>query len=172
VLNHCPITTLSDIKFLGICIDERLNWKCHIEHISSKISAVCYIIWLIKPFTSINTLKMVYHCYFNSVINYGLHLWGNSPLSIKIFRMQKNLIRIMLGCRMRYSCRNLFRKLHISPLASQYILSLMLFVVKNRSEVVENSEIHRKNTRQQKNLHQPLVNLRMYQMGLFRNKGL
>jgi hypothetical protein len=50
----------------------------------------------------------------------------------------------MLGCRRRDSCRNLFRKLKILPLASQNILSLMLFMVKNRSEFVENSEIHRK----------------------------
>jgi hypothetical protein len=40
-------------------------------------------------------------------------------------------------------------------------------MVKNRSEFVENSEIHRKNTRQQINLRQPLVNLRMYQMGIY-----
>ena len=161
------ITTVSNIKFLGIHIDEKMNWKCHIEHITSKTSAVCYIIRSIKPFTSLSTLKMVYHSYFNSIINYGIPFWGNSPLSIKIFRMQKNIIRIMLGCRRRDSCRKLFKKLEILPLASQYILSLMLFVAKNRSEFTVNSEIHRKNTRQQKNLHLPLVNLRMYQKGIY-----
>jgi hypothetical protein len=48
-----------------------------------------------------------------------------------------------------------------------FVLSLMLCVVKNRSEFVEDSEIHRKNTRQQKILHHPFVNLRMYQMGIY-----
>jgi hypothetical protein len=103
---------------------------------------------------SVNTLKTVYHSYFSSIINYGLPVWGNSPHSIKIFRMQKNAIRIMLGYRRRVSCRNLFRKLEILPLASQYILSLMLFVVKNKNEFVVNSEIHGINTRQHYNPYQ------------------
>jgi hypothetical protein len=87
-----------------------------------------------------NTLKTVCYSYFNSIINYGLPFWGNSPHSIKIFRMQKNVIRIMLGCGRRVSCRNLFRKLEILPLTSQYILSLMLFVVKNKNEFIINSD--------------------------------
>jgi hypothetical protein len=103
---------------------------------------------------SMNTLKTVYHSYFNSIINYGLPFWGKSPQSIKIFRMQKNVIGIRLGCRRRVSCRNLFRKLEILPLASQYILSLMLFVVKNKNEFIVNSEIHGINTRQQNNPYQ------------------
>jgi hypothetical protein len=148
-------------------INDKMNWKCHIEHINSKLSAVCYIIRSIKPHTSVNTLKTVYHFYFNSIINYGLPFWGNSPQSINIFRMQKNIIRIMLGCRRRDSCRNLFRELEILPLASRYILCLMLFVVKNKNEFIVNSEIHRINTRQQNKLHQPSANLRKYQKGIY-----
>jgi hypothetical protein len=127
------ITTISNITFLGIHIDDKMSWKCHTEHISLKLSVVFYIIRSIKPYTSINTLKMVYHSYFNSIINYGLPFWGNSAQVIKIFIMQKNIIRIMLGHRRWDSCRILFRELEILPLTSQYILSLMLFVAKNRN---------------------------------------
>jgi hypothetical protein len=147
--------------------DDKMRWKHHIDHISSKLSAVCYIIKLIKPYTHINTLKILYHSYFNSIINYGLPFWGNSPRSIKIFRMQRNMIRIMLGCRRRDSCRNLFRELEILPLASQYILSLILIIAKNKNEFIVNSEVHTINTRQQSNLHQPSVNLRKYQNGIY-----
>jgi hypothetical protein len=90
-----------------------------------------------------------------------------SSQCINIFRVQKNIIRIMLGCRRRDSCRNLFRKLEILPLASQYILSLMLFITKNRNEFTVNSEIYMINTRQQNNLHQPSVNLKKYQKGIY-----
>jgi hypothetical protein len=113
-----------------------------------------------------NTSKMVYHSYFNSIINYGLPFWGNSPHSITIFRMQKNIIRIMLGRKRRDSCRNLFREFEILPMASQYILSLMLFMIKNKNNFIANSEIHKINTRQQNNIHQPLVNLSKFQKGI------
>jgi hypothetical protein len=68
----------------------------------------------------------------------------------------------MLGHRRRDSCRILFRELEILPLASQYILSLMLFVARYRNEFIVNSEIQEINTRQQNNLHEPLANLRKY----------
>jgi hypothetical protein len=73
----------------------------------------------------------------------------------------------MLGRGGRDSCRSLFKELEILPLASQYILSLMLCVIKNRKEFVANSEIHGINTRQQNNLYQPLVHLRKYQKGIY-----
>jgi hypothetical protein len=114
-----------------------------------------------------NTIKLFNHSYFNSIINYGLPFWGNSPQSLKIFRIQKSIIRIMLGRRRRDSCRNLFRELEILPLASQYILCFMLFVAKNRNKFIVNSEMHSINARQQNNLHQPLVNRRKYQMGIY-----
>jgi hypothetical protein len=95
------------------------------------------------------------------------HFWGNSPQSIKIFRIQKNVIRIMLGKRRRDSCRSLFRELEILPLALQYIFSFMLFVAKNRNEFTLNSEFYEINTRQQGNYHLPLANLRKYQKGIY-----
>jgi hypothetical protein len=72
----------------------------------------------------------------------------------------------MLGCKMRVSCKNLFRKLEILPLASQYILSLMLFVIKSKNEFVVNSEIHSINTRHY-NLHQPISKLTKYQKVIY-----
>jgi hypothetical protein len=47
----------------------------------------------------------------------------------------------------RVSCCELFKKLNILPLHSQYILSLLLFVLKNIEEFTSNSEVHSINTR-------------------------
>jgi hypothetical protein len=73
--------------------------------------------------------------------------------SLKIFRLQKKIIRIMLGCRSRTSCRVLFRKLKILPLASQYIFTLMLFVVKNNDLFILNSDKYNSGTKQSNNLY-------------------
>ena len=110
------------IQFLGIHIHDSINWSCHIEYIIPKLNSACYIMRSIKPFISLNTLKTHYYSYFIVIISYGLPFWGNSPHSIKIFRMQKRIIRIMIGCKNRVSCRNLFRRLEILPFVSQYIL--------------------------------------------------
>jgi hypothetical protein len=43
------------------------------------------------------TLKMVYCVCFHSTMNYRLIFWGNSSHSAKIFKIQKNIIRIITG---------------------------------------------------------------------------
>ena len=86
--------------------------------------------------------------------------------SIKIFRMQKRIVRIMTGCKNRVSCRNLFRRLEILSFASQYILLLMLFVVKNKNLLTLNSENYTKSTRHFNNFYQPITIFTVYQRGV------
>jgi len=86
---------------------------------------------VIKPFLSQNSLKVVYYSYFHSVMTYGLIFRRNSHHSNIIFRLQKRIIRIIVGIRGRDSCREQFKKLKILPLQIQYILSLLLFVIDN-----------------------------------------
>jgi hypothetical protein len=101
-------------------------------------------------------LRMIHYTYFHSIVNYGLLFWGHSSGSQKFLGCKKIVIRIMLGCRSRDSCRNLCLKLKIVPLQSQYIFSLLLFVIKNRNQYTVISMIHHTNTRQHSNFHQPL----------------
>jgi len=91
------------------------------------------------------------------------HILGKFYPAIKIFRMQKKIIRIMTKSDNRSSCRQLFKKLRILPLQSQYILSLISFVVQNKDQFTNNLEIHNINTRYNMNLHPPLLNLTLSQ---------
>ena len=85
---------------------------------------------------------------------------------IKVFRMHKYIIRIVMGSKRRESCRHLFRKLKILPLPSQYILSLMLFVISSTNQFTINLEIRSINSRQFNNFHQTMSNLSKYRKGL------
>ena len=49
---------------------------------------------------------------------------------------------------------------------SQYILSLLIFVVNNRDQFFMNSEIHNRNTRQNYNLHLPSRSVDIYPKGV------
>jgi hypothetical protein len=114
------------------------------------------------------TLKINYFSYFHSVMTYGIIFWGNSPLSVLIFKIQKRVIRVITDSRSPDSCRELFKKLKILPLQSQYIFSLLLFMAKNREQFKSNSQIHSINTRQNNNnLHYPTCNLTAFQKGTY-----
>jgi hypothetical protein len=100
-------------------------------------------------------------------MTYGTIFWGNSSDSYNIFILQKRAVRIIMNAGNRFSCRELFKKLNILPLYSQYILPLLLFIVKNIDEFTINSEVHTINTRHRSDLHQPSKNLTKYQKGVY-----
>jgi len=57
----------------------------------------------------------------------------------------------------------LFKKLQILPLASQYLLSLLMSVVQNKHFFSSNIENHNIDTRRRNNLYLPQANLTIYQ---------
>ena len=150
------ITNINSTKFLGQTIDCTLSWREHISCLTSKLSKACYAIWAIKPFMSPSVLRTVYFLYFHSVMSYGVIFWGNSHLNNNIFKIQKRIIRILANKGKRDSCRNLYKQLQILTLSSQYIFSLLIFVVRHRDLFLFNSEIHDINTRFNYNLICPL----------------
>jgi len=104
-----PSTNIT--KFLGLTVNCSLTWTNHIDFLSKKLSNTCYLIRNIKPFLSILALKMVYHSLFHSIMSYGIMFWGNSPHTHIIFKMQKRVLRIIVGAGYRDSCRELFKEL-------------------------------------------------------------
>jgi hypothetical protein len=82
----------------------------------------------------------------------------------------------------RVSCRNLFKKLQILPLTSQYMLSFLMFVIQNKKFFLTNNDNHNIDTslffswrynpwwvladidtRQRNNLYLSQANLTIYQ---------
>jgi hypothetical protein len=163
LLNN-QITNSTNTKFLSLNVEETLSWKCHITHILPRLSSACYAIKVITPLMSEDTLKIIYHSYIHSIITYGIIFWGNSPHNTGIFKIQKWTVRIMTKSRSRDSCRQLFKRL---PLQSQYIFSVLLFVVKNKDLYSTNQEIHNINTRSNINLHPLVCNLTIFQKGAY-----
>ena len=145
--SHIPISVgcynniksiTSNIKLLGIMTDNTLTRNSHIETFIRKLSVACFVVRTIKPFATQDTLKMVYHFYFHSLVNYRIIFWGKSSYSNSMFKLQKRIIRIIGGIGIRDSCRELCKILNILPLISQYIFSLVLFVVniKNQFRII------------------------------------
>jgi hypothetical protein len=154
---------------LGFNIVNTLSWERHIDRLVPKLNTACYTIRTLKPYLSQETLLMVCYAYFHSVLNFGIIFWGNSFYAISIFRVQKRVLRITTGTGNRNSCRQLFKTLRILPLHSQYIYSLLCFVVNNIDSYQFITDVHNRNTRRGYNLklYQPSACLTLYQKGTY-----
>jgi len=154
-------------KFLGLTLDSTLSWKPHTDQLISKLNSACYVIRFLKSIISLENLRMIYSSSVHSIISYSIIFWSNSTYSNTIFKLQKRVIRIMINAGNRESCRELFQKLNFLPLYSQYILSLLLFVVKNINMFKSNSVVHSINTRHCLDLYLPSVHLSKVQKGVY-----
>jgi len=72
-----------------------------------------------------------------------------------------------MGCGIGDNCRILYIKLKILPLVSQYIFSLLIFIINNWDQFLIDSEIFNTITRQSSNRLLPLANLDIYQKGVY-----
>ena len=115
---------------------------------------------------NLNDFQIKMNSVFNTISQWFMVNSPSLTLNKTFYGINVFRIRIMMGCKRRESCRLLLRKLKILPSPSQYILSLLLFVINNRNQFTINSEIHSINSRQFNNFHQPRSNLSKHQKGL------
>jgi len=96
-------------------------------------------------------------------MSYDIIFWGNSHHSVNIFKIQKRITRIITNSNRYDTCRPLFKQLRILPLPSQYIFSILLFVITNRKLFQLNSQVHNIHTRYNDNLHLSSTGLTLVQ---------
>jgi len=80
---------LSDTKFLGLCLNNIMDWRVHIDHLIPKLSSAWYAIRTLKQIMSQELLIMIYCAYFHSLMTYDIIYWGNFPYTIHMFKLQK-----------------------------------------------------------------------------------
>jgi len=139
-------------------MESSLTWKKHTDYINSKLNSLGYILRSLRS-VLLQIIKQIYTSYVHSVLHYGIIFWGNSSYSRTIFITQKRIVRIIMKAKARDSCHAMFSKLGILTFYSQYIFSILMFVVKYNDIFTFNSELHKINTHHKLDLHVPSVNL-------------
>ena len=82
-------------RFLGVIIDNKLNWAQHIKHLTSKVSRNAGVLYKLKGIVPNKVLKMMYNSFIESHLYYCATIWGvGSKSSIdRLFSAQKKGIR-------------------------------------------------------------------------------
>jgi hypothetical protein len=64
------------VKFLGVIIDENLDWKLQVNLVKKKISKGNYILWRYRNKLSVNMKKTIYESFIRTHLTYCLSVWG------------------------------------------------------------------------------------------------
>lgn len=145
--NDSVVSNVDCTKFLGIDVDDKLNWKNQIERICNKLNRFSYALGKLKNIASRKTALTAYFAYVESVLRYGVIIWGNSTNLNKSFIAQKKCIRSIMGVAQDKSCRPFFHLLNILPLACLYIMEAAIFVKQNLSIFTKTKDVTSRNLR-------------------------
>jgi hypothetical protein len=150
--NHnTAINKTNSTKFLGVIINQNLNWSDHIEAICTKIVPYCYGIFKLNSILDVSSLKTIYYGYIYPHLKYGIICWGNTSKISSLFTIQKRAIRCIARIDRSVSCKPFFQSFRILTIISIYILECALFVKKN-SLIFKTNGGHSYETRSRNNL--------------------
>ena len=71
-------------KFLRFWIDNKLNWKQHINHVTNKMKTANFILIKTKHIYDKKTKKLIYQSLGKSHFDFGITIWSNKDVLDKI----------------------------------------------------------------------------------------
>ena len=85
-------------KFLGLWIDEKLNWTEHVRRLLLKINSRKSMLCKGKNFLTVHAKKTLYYAQIQSNLTYGLLIWGNMISSadrVKLETLQNKCVKLI-----------------------------------------------------------------------------
>ena len=134
--NNHTIERMSTAKFLGVIVDEKLNWSFHVSHVCKKLSKSISIIKKVKNILNSDTLKTLYNSLILPYINYCCQVWGNTSkyLIKKVVILQKRVVRIICKCNYKAHTAPLFKKCKLLKLKDivDFRILVVMFKAKHK----------------------------------------
>ena len=158
-MNGHRIIPSKNIKYLGIYIDQHLNFNFHCEMLSKKLKRANGMLSKARHYLETANLKNLYYAIFSSHLTYGCQVWAQNVNvhNTKIFNLQKRALRILTFSDNNEHSNPLFSQLSILKLADQVKLKNCVFVHNTLNKTSPHcfegyfsllSDIHTVNTRQ------------------------
>ena len=95
-LNGKRLYPTDSVKYLGVKIDGKLNWKSHVNATATKLNRANAMLYKVRDFVTANILKSIYYALFESHTNYACIIWKQNISSInRLYILQKKALRII-----------------------------------------------------------------------------
>ena len=163
-LNNVDLERVDNTKFLGVIIQENLNWKKHIDYICERVSRATALLARLKYYLPKHALLLIYNSLCLSHMSYAISVWGAAPSSSinRMQKIQKKGIRHTCNARYNDHTEPLFKIEQILKLNDLYKLQCVKIVYKKihnklhpyiTSKLLTNLEITQKHTRKSDDIH-------------------
>ena len=134
ILNNTTLERVNYIEFLGVILDENINWNRHIELVESKISKNIGILYRTSLYLNKESLKSIYFSFINSYISYCNIAWASTSKTklTRIFNMQKHALRIIYNKSIHVHSKPLMQKMNTLNVYQLNIFQILRFMHKQK----------------------------------------
>ncbi len=162
--NDTHIMRVPHTKYLGVILDDKLNWKSHIQSILPSLVKTASAFKFISHIIPHKFKTNLYYAYVYSKLAYGIEVYGHAAkTSLRPLQIQQNRILKILFHRDWFTDTDvLHTNLNILKIKDIFKLQLVQFIYRQQRNQLpkvfdkyftKNSELHRYGTRQLKKLH-------------------
>ena len=78
------------VKYLGVLLDEHLNWHEQISQVKTKLNCAIGILIKLKYNANLSVLKIIYHSLFGFHLLHGSQIWEQKSLKTDYFSNIQN----------------------------------------------------------------------------------
>ena len=137
-INRYSIKQVSEMKYLGVIIDKKLNWHNHIQYVTTKVSKAAGIIYKIRNKVPKNILLLLYHSTVSQSLRYGLASWGSAKTTAltKLSNLQNKIVRYITSSSRFTNVDDKYQSLDILKLKDLYFLEIAKFMHKSYYKVL------------------------------------
>ena len=159
-IDNNQLDQVKTTKFLGILIDDNLNWRSHTTHVCNIISKYNGIIRKVKQFLPSESLSTLYNTLVYPYINYCAIIWADNNNSHRdsILLLQKRIVRTCTNSMWLAHTNPLFQSLNTLKIQDLHTLQIGIFMyhfhhnlfpddLLDPNYFTMNNEVHNYNTR-------------------------
>lgn len=152
--NEC-LDQVSEVDYLGLAIDESLNWKRHINQVKNKIIPIIFALKKTRNCLNIRSCWQLYNSFILPHLNYMNTIWGSSAIThLNVLNvLQKRAIKYIRQLPLFSPTANLYTP-EIMPLKLLHKYNCLLLVYKFKHNLAESNirliefqDVHTHNTR-------------------------
>jgi hypothetical protein len=132
---NCPIIKkVKSSKYLGVLINERLDWKDHIAATADRLRGTVHVFKEIRNMLPLKTLKTIYFALVHSIISYGIVGWGGATLTAldPLIKVQKSILRVINKKPFRFPSEILFTEFGVLDIRQTYTKTIILHYIKHK----------------------------------------
>ena len=117
-IESCNIKRVTHLKYLGVIIDESLNWSKHVEKTSKEVISRIYLLKRIRPYITQQTALVYYKSIIQGKFDYCDVVWDNCAKTYldKLQKLQNRALRTVLNVNWRYPTQLIYDQLGIHKL--------------------------------------------------------